>query len=157
MTKSADSSTTYGEGPALVAGPSLVWPHISGHGLWANAEISLPHSAENIMAHHHEISGRSGRSVGRALGQRRDTRPPGKAADAESFESGESPSGTPSVSVRADFGLDVAEPDAITSLEARTRHLGAADQDPIDNAEVHDLHDLHVRREPGDHQFGLTV
>jgi len=80
-----------------------------------------------------------------------------KAADAEPFESGESPSGTPSVSVRADFGLALAEPDAITSLEARTRHLGAADQDPIDNAEVHDLHDLHVRREPGDHQFGLTV
>jgi len=31
------------------------------------------------------------------------------------------------VSVRADFDLDFAEPDAITSLEDRTRHLGAAD------------------------------
>jgi hypothetical protein len=61
------------------------------------------------------------------------------------------------VSVRADFDLDVAEPDAITSRAARTRHLGAADQDPIDHAEVHDLHDLHVRRESGDHQLGLTV
>jgi len=61
------------------------------------------------------------------------------------------------VSVRADFDLDFTESDAITSLEDRTRHLGSADQDRIDNAEVHDLHDLHVRRESGDHHLGLTA
>jgi hypothetical protein len=73
------------------------------------------------------------------------------------LNSAESPPGTPSVSVRADFDLDVAEFDAITSLEDRGRHLGAAHQDPIDNVEVHDLHDLHVRRESGDPQLGLTA